>query len=118
MTIDELDAAMRNWARWAHDKVRPEQDIPEPPIFQAWRPIGDARDAGWGDPVPGDRIDDAIDWAAAEALDRVLLRLPVSRWYTLRRHYFIHATQPEIELQACLRALGDLLHPIRLALCA
>ncbi len=109
VNIDDMDRAMRNWARWAHDQVMPKLDIPEPPMSKFWNPYGTARDPGWGETVPGDRIEDAIDWTAAEAIDRVLLRLPVRVWYILRRHYLQHATQPEIELQACLRALSDLI---------
>ncbi len=107
MSIDDADAELENWARWTRHESRPALDIPEPPAFEFWRPHGDAREPGWGDATPGDRILDAIDRQAAELTEYVLVRLHVREFVCLRRHYHQKKTQPEIELQQALRAYMD-----------
>ena len=113
MSIDQAHADLQNWQRWAHHLAKPSLEIPEPPAFQYWRPHGDSREPGWGDPVPGDRIEDSIDNHAAEATDYLLLRLHVREFTCLHRHYYQQRTQPELELQAALRAYNDLAAVVR-----
>lgn len=103
--VDAAHVAMRNWARWASDDDH-RLSIPPPPWASGYRASA-AWEAGWGDPGAPDALPEPVDERAAMALDRVLRRLPRSTFVTLRRHYLKGATQPEIELQAALRRLVD-----------
>ena len=107
--VDELDAQLRNWAAWAKSDAMPKLDFAEPPIFAEWIPKN-GWESGWGDAeaIPASPHP-CIDDRAAEALDKLLLRLRVRYWHTLRRHYYLARHVDELTLGESLRALGDLM---------
>lgn len=105
-TLADLDHELRNWARWAASDARP-LECAISAIWRFWIPSGAAREDGWGDASPGERIDDPVDELAAQEIDAYLLRLPVTEWHILRLHYYRHRHQDEITLNRALRALGD-----------
>lgn len=115
MQLDALHAAMQNWARWARDDD-PKLGVPPPSWAAQWSP-SKGWEEGWGEQGLPDAILPPIDIRQAETLDPLLLILPVARWHTLRLHYFKARHQPEEELGAALRALGDLLERRRIVLC-
>jgi hypothetical protein len=71
LTIQDVVAELNNWRRWRWAGM-PNLDVPEPPIFELWRPYGDDREDGWGDDdATGDDTPE-IDEPAAEAMHSLL----------------------------------------------
>ena len=106
--LDDLDAELRNWARWSHsgdDSHKLECSISS--IWRFWLPHKH-RDEGWGDATPGERIEDPINEIEAEQTDRKLKRIAAQHWQVIRLHYYRHKPQAEVRLGQALRAYGDL----------
>lgn len=104
-SLDELHELLQNWGRWsrAHDA---RLGIPPPPAFADYRASA-AWEPGWGDVGTPDALAMPVDERAAEACEAVLVRLAARHRHLLRRHYFVRASQPELERQAALRAFAD-----------
>lgn len=106
-SLDDLDAELRNWSRWANSGDIHRLECAISSIWRFWLP-SHGREDGWGDLAAPERIDDPIDELAAEEMDKRLCRLSTKHWHVIRLHYYRHKPQREVELGAALRALGDL----------
>ena len=106
-SLDDLDAELRNWARWSHTGDGHGLECAISSIWRFWLPAK-AWEDGWGDLTAPDRLEDPVDELAAEQMDARLKRLPIRHWHIIRLHYYRHKPQREVELGVALRALGDL----------
>lgn len=78
VTLREVYDELHNWRRWRWAGL-PNLEVPEPPIFELWRPYGDGREEGWGDyDSAGDTPE--IDEPAAEAMHSLLWEPHMGRY--------------------------------------
>lgn len=100
--------AMLNWARWAESGDHHELEAKISSLWRFWLP-SKHRDDGWGDPGPAEAMSDPVDAHDAERTDRALRRVAWQHYHTLRQWYYRHHRQPASDIDAALRALGDVL---------
>lgn len=105
--LKALKRSLWEWGRWTRINAMPNLDIPEPPCFQLWRPLGDRRDAGWGDAGPPEERPDSVDEQACQRTDDLIKRLPVVHRIIIIDHYAHRGHHHRDVLDAAVRAFGD-----------
>lgn len=101
-----------NWARWTWHDALPDLDCGGPSWAEFWKPSGNARDYGWGDPTPPEAPPVPIDEKDAARIDRLLMRLAWKHRRILIRHFAHRDRQRQEDVDhACVR-LYELMQPI------
>lgn len=112
--IDYAHAMLRNWGAWSRDHTGHESLVSS--VWSFWFPHkAGHRDAGWGDPGAPEALPPPVDERAAWAVELVMRKLASCHRRVLTRHYVLGRTQPELELQAGLRAFLDAREPQEVA---
>lgn len=104
--IDYAHVALKNWGAWSRADLEHGSLVSS--IWAFWFPHkSGVRDSGWGDPGAPEAMPSPVDEQAAWQCELVVRRLPSGHRHTLKRHYVLQRSQPEIELGASLRAFVD-----------